>query len=257
MNFEDMTYPEIEEKQKSTKTVLIPFSILEEHGPHLPVSTDYDRALYVCSKAAEKTNVFCLPSIIGGICNKNYAYPGTISLSSETVTNIIKDTCKSLKDTGFERIIFVSGHGGSAHPNAINKALDELADKNISFHKVSGLMDEELNSLIETENDQHAGEKETSDMLVIKPGLVKMDKAVASFPKTHPPSDSPKIEFKKANPSGVFGDPTKATKEKGEKRLNNAIGNLVKVIEEMEAVQNMDEISSKLKAKLKKAKVIM
>ncbi len=233
MKFESMTWKEIEEKQKKVKIVIVPISPLEEHGPHLPVSVDYFRAYEVSEKAAEKANVFCLPPLILGCVSKGYAFPGTVSITKKTLRNIVIDICTSLKDTGFRNIIFVSGHGGSNHTSAIRDAIKKMHGKNILFYVVHDLEDKGLREkLIETAGDSHAGEKETSDMLYLAPDQVDMKKSVKSFPK-YPARNSPKVLFKKANPSGVFGDATKANRKKGEIMINNAIKNLVKVINKL------------------------
>jgi len=227
MNFEDMTWKEIEEKLKDTQTILVPLSPLEQHGPHLPVSTDYFRGYEVCKRAAEKTNVFCLPPMIMGLLNKMYNYPGAVSVSPATLEMFVKDICKSLKKTGFKKIIIISGHGGSHHPAAIKKALEKMGDKNIKFFKVSDLVDEELKErLFEIKEDKHAGEKETSEMIYLAEEKVKMNKAVSSFPKY--PKDIIPEDFKKINPTGVMGDATKATKKKERNILKLQYQNLLR-----------------------------
>lgn len=232
MIIENMTWKEIEDKLKQTQTILVPISPLEQHGLHLPISTDYDRAYEVAKRAAKQTNVFCIPPIILGNNKKGYAFPGTISVRPETLKNIIIDVCTSLRYTGFKKIIIVSGHWGTKHVESINKALEELDDKDILFVGVHKLVDEKIiKEIIETENDRHAGESETSDMLYLEEEQVQMDKAVASFPK-YPEEDVDYKEYKKINPTGITGDPTKATKEKGKIMIEEAIKNLVKLIKQ-------------------------
>ena len=230
MNFEKMTWKEIEEKLKETQTVVVPLSSLEQHGFHLPVSTDYFISYEVCKRAAEKTNVFCLPPIIIGQNRKGYPYPGTVSVKEGTLKNVVIDMCESLKYTGFKKIIIISGHGATKHVQAIKDALNELNDKQIVFFRVSELVGQLRKEIVEAEIDKHASEYETSVMLYLDEKAVDMSKAASYFPD-YPEGDVEAMEYKKANPVGVWGDPTKATKEKGEKFVEKAVETLVEIIE--------------------------
>ncbi|MDO8627150.1 MAG: creatininase family protein, partial [Candidatus Diapherotrites archaeon] len=125
MNFAEMSWKEIQEALKKTQTILVPLSPLEQHGPHLPVSTDYFRAFEICKSAAEKTKVFYLPPIIAGVLKKGYAFPGGVSTSPEALKIFVRDIIESLLFTGFKKILIVSGHGGTTH----NLAMREIISK--------------------------------------------------------------------------------------------------------------------------------
>ena len=116
-----MSWKKIESAQKKTKTVVVPISLLEEHGTHLPVSTDYLRAYEIAKRVKKK--FFLLPPIIIGNAGKGAAFPGTVSVSAQTLKRVIVEMCESLHFTGFRKIIIFSGHAGSAHNKAGERAM--------------------------------------------------------------------------------------------------------------------------------------
>jgi len=129
--FEQMSWKEIESAQKKTRTVVIPLSLLEEHGPHLPVSVDYLRAYEIAKRV--KKNFFLLPPIIIGNTGKySFAFPGTISISEKTLKRLIVEMCESLHFTGFRKIFVFSGHNGRKHSKAAEQAAGELRKKKIN-----------------------------------------------------------------------------------------------------------------------------
>ncbi len=228
MRIEDMTSEEIRNKQKETRTVIVPISPIEQHGPHLTISPDHLIGYEVSRKAAEETGVFCLPPLTLGYNHKGSSFPGTVSISTETLKSVVRDLCSSLERTGFRRIIIISGHAGGGHVRAIKETVE--GHDNISFFTVRDLTSKVVGGLIDTKDDRHAGEKETSLMLYLAPGHVRMDRAVSSFPDY--PDDITPEEYMRGNPSGVYGDPTKATKEKGEKLFRTAVEELAGIIGE-------------------------
>jgi creatinine amidohydrolase len=234
MNFETCSWTVIQAKLAGSPIGIVPISPLEEHGPHLPVSTDYYISYELARRAADKTGILCLPPIILGSNRKSFAYPGTVSISSETLALTIMDMWKSLRATGFHEIIFVSGHCGSGQLRAFEQVTREINDPGIHCFNLLQLLDKEmLDELIETPHDDHAGEMETSMMLYLDPSHVHMEKAAQSFPSY--PEEATAQEFMHSNPSGVNGDPTKATREKGKIIVDQAVRQLTKFIREIAA----------------------
>src|SRR3989338_8143117 len=128
--FEQMSWKEIESAQRKTRTVVIPISMLEEHGPHLPVSTDYLRPYEIAKRVKKK--FFLLPPIIIGNAGKGAAFPGTVSVSAQTLKRVIVEMCESLHFTGFRKIFVFSGHNGRKHSKAAEQAAGELRKKKIN-----------------------------------------------------------------------------------------------------------------------------
>ncbi|HBA72028.1 MAG TPA: creatininase, partial [Geobacter sp.] len=126
MIISDMTMPEFEAGLTRTRIVLIPFGSVEEHGPHLPLSTDTFEAYQVCIKAAERRPLFVAPPIHYGNCRSSACHPGTISITTTTLKSLFIDIVKSLRGHGLDTFIALSGHAGGAHGMALQDAGEEL-----------------------------------------------------------------------------------------------------------------------------------
>lgn len=216
MLIEEMTMTEFEEGLSSSRTVLIPFGSVEEHGPHLPLSTDTIEAYEVAKKASQQFPLFVAPPVHYGNCRSTACHPGTISISTVTLKSLFKDIVRSLRGHGLRNFIALSGHAGGAHCMALQEAGEELIaehdDIAIAVVTEFDLARQEGKGLIETPGDSHAGEIETSRILHSHPHLVH-----GSAPREFPgfPAGILVRDKRRYWPGGVWGDPGKATAEKG------------------------------------------
>lgn len=216
MLIEEITMTEFEEGLTRTRTVLLPFGSVEEHGPHLPLSTDTIEAYEICKKAAGQYPLFVAPPIHYGNCRSTACHPGTISISTLTLKSLFRDIVRSLRSHGLRNFIALSGHAGGAHCMALQDAGEELIaeyeDITVAVVTELELAREEGRGLIETAGDSHAGEIETSRILHSHPGLVK-----GSAPAENPmfPKGILVRDKRRYWPGGVWGDPGKASQEKG------------------------------------------
>ena len=150
---------------------------------------------------------------------------------------MIRDIVMSLHLLGLRFFMMLSGHAGELHMAALNEVGEELLEEipGISIAVLSE-MDLFLDKgvLVETEDDIHAGEIETSMMLYIRPELVKgrASKEYPTFPKPILVRDK-----RKYWPGGVWGDPSKASRDKGEKMINLAVNKVVDLIKKLESYQ--------------------
>jgi creatinine amidohydrolase len=235
MLIEEMTMAEFEEGLKSTRTVYIPFGSVEEHGNHLPLSTDTIQAYEVGKKAALKIPLFVAPPIHYGSCRSTSCHPGTISISTSTLKNLLKDIVRSFRSQGFINIIVVSGHAGGSHTMALLDAGEELIaeydDINIAILSEYDLARKEGKSIIETDGDAHAGEIETSRILHSHPSLVK-GKGEREFPDF--PVGILVRNKRKYWPNGVWGDPSKASAEKGRLVEEMVVKKIIEIVQNME-----------------------
>jgi creatinine amidohydrolase len=235
MIIEEMTMPEFEAGLLKTRIVLIPFGSVEEHGPHLPLSTDTFEAYQVCIKAAEQRPLFVAPPIHYGNCRSTSRHPGTISISTTTLKSIFKDIVQSLRSHGLHTFIAVSGHAGGSHCAALQEAGEELIAlyDDISVAVVTEfLLARELGKeLIETPGDCHAGEIETSRIMYSHPGLVK-GTAPAEYPDF--PVGILVRDKRRHWPGGVWGDPGKASAAKGADIEKLVVEGLLKLIRNIE-----------------------
>ncbi len=216
MLIEELTMNEFEEGLTRTRTVLLPFGSVEEHGPHLPLSTDTIQAYEVCKKAAGQYPLFVAPPVHYGNCRSTACHPGTISISTLTLKYIFKDIVRALRGQGMRNFIALSGHAGGAHCMALQDAgeemISEYQDIGIAVITELDLARDEGRELIETPGDSHAGEIETSRILHSHPGLVK-GSAPAEYPSF--PKGVLVRDKRRYWPGGVWGDPAKASAGKG------------------------------------------
>jgi creatinine amidohydrolase len=233
---EEMTMPEFEAGLAQTRIVLIPFGSVEQHGPHLPLSTDTFEAYQVCLKAAERRPLFVAPPVHYGNCRSTSCHPGTISISTTTLKSLFKDIVQSLRNHGLKTFVAVSGHAGGAHCMALQEAGEELI---ANFNDISVAVVTEFllardlgKNIIETAGDCHAGEIETSRIMHSHPALVK-GSAAAEYPTF--PAGILVRDKRRHWPGGVWGDPGKASAAKGahiEELVVDGLLNLVRNIEE-------------------------
>ena len=236
MIIEEMTMKEFEEGLERTRTVLIPFGAVEEHGSHLPLSTDTIQAYEVGKKAAEQVSLFVAPPIHYGNCRSTSTHPGTISIQTATLKALTKDIVNSLRQQGMKNFIILTGHAGGAHKMALQDAGEELIaqfqDITMAVVTEFDLASKEDATLIETFGDSHAGEIETSRIMHTHPHLVK-GSALREFPTF--PMGILVRDKRKYWPNGVWGDPSKASAEKGRQIEAVVVRRVIALVREIES----------------------
>lgn len=233
--FERMRHPELAAAIERRALVLVPFGQTEEHGPHLPVYTDWLIARRVSEAAAERVGEEVPTVLMNGIM---YGYstehlthwPGTIRLHQEIVVGIVRDLCASLGEMGFRKIILVSNHGH--HYGLVRMVIRRLWDENrldvaavFPYNLVGDVFNEV--SKAGPEGSCHAGEFETSVMLHLVPEDVDMSDVTSNDRLTAGHGFPSSGVFwstwnRQQSQSGVYGDPTVASAETG-KRLFEAM----------------------------------
>lgn len=238
MIIETMTMVEFEEGLKQTRTVFIPFGSVEEHGSHLPLSTDTIQAYEVGKKAALVVPLFVAPPVHYGSCRSTSCHPGTISITTATLKALMKDIVRSLYSQGMRNFVILTGHAGGAHRMALQDAgeelLPEIPDIKIAVVTEYELACKEGKGIIETEGDAHAGEIETSRIMHTHPHLVKGlgEREFPSFPIGILVRNK-----RKYWPNGVWGDPAKATGEKGQQLEELVVKKIVELVATIEQFQ--------------------
>ncbi|WP_305041010.1 creatininase family protein [Geoalkalibacter sp.] len=235
----EITMPEFEAALQRTRTVLIPFGALEEHGEHLPLGTDTMQAEDVCRRLAERRPVFVAPPVHYGVCRSTGCHPGTVSITTETLKALAIDLVSDLYRNGLRFFVLISGHAGGTHNAALLDAgevlLKRLPEAQIAVITEYDLAAGEGRDLIETPGDAHAGEIETSRILHTRPQLVKgCGRAeTPSFPKGILVRDK-----RRHWPGGVHGDPTRASAEKGFRIETLVVDALERLVMQLEAARD-------------------
>ncbi len=201
-------------------TAVVPIGSVEQHGPHLPVGTDYFQAQALAKAVAEALDAFLLPAIPFSTCyeHKCEGKFGGIFISPKTLYILVEDVVHSLKAQGFKRVILILGHGGIFITAPAVRELNALYDDLLVIN-ITPPISEKTKSVLENKAGEiHAGESETSIILNLKEHLVKKElltKDIDFIP------DCPReflnyASLQEISPDGIWGMPSLASKEKGE-----------------------------------------
>ncbi len=251
---EELSWKDVENYLANGNLILLPVGSIEQHGPHLPVGTDSMIAQYLAEKAAQECNVLVAPAVKYAISLNHIDFPGTVTLRPETLIEVIADVCRCLSHHGFKKILIVNGHGGNnaTLDVAIVKVKCELRDT-IVGQVYPGHLPKECEGLLEDTMRAHADEGETSMILAIAPELVKMERAKQEIPVSSSGLfifETSKIlsqttsfglpRTKSVSPSGILGNASLGTPDKGKRLFDAQIKDLVGQIERLKAVNLKD-----------------
>jgi creatinine amidohydrolase len=242
MRLNEMTWPEVEACAGRMVAVL-PLAAIEQHGPHLAVSTDTAivNAIGRRVEAGMPNDIVLCPAMPFGSSHHHLAFAGTMSLSAELFTRVVAELAQSLIKGGFRRIVLLNGHGGNITPikqalAILSHDLDETAQPNIALVTYWELAGKAYagETPMESPALSHACEYETSLMLHLYPERVRMEQAKrARRPASNGyvpwEEDEPyrgvtlfkKTQFISSN--GSSGEPQKGTAEKGEKLFEQTV----------------------------------
>ena len=197
----DQAWPDV----RTDAVLLVPLGSTEQHGPHLPLSTDTDIAVGICTRlAGARTDVVVAPAIAIGASGEHQDFPGTLSIGHEALTTLLVELVRSASTT-FDRIAIVNAHGGNAS----------------ALRNVTELMHREGRVIVAWSasydgGDAHAGRGETSLMLALRPELVGADRAPGDVrPLRDLMPDLRRAGVRAVSPSGVLGDPRDASAAEG------------------------------------------
>ncbi|MBU4502926.1 MAG: creatininase family protein [Nanoarchaeota archaeon] len=244
VNYEELTWEEIRDIDKD-RVVILPIATIEDHGPHLPVNTDGIITKVLCEKLAESMpdETILLPIVTYGYSPHHEDFPGSLNIGYDTLIRYVVDIGKDLAKHGFKRLLIVNGHGSNGAPVEIaHKRINYETDGKIlcaSCFYLSG--DKSVKAISKVRKSKfpggmgHACELETSLMLVVRPDLVKMDKARKDM--NYPEDTDLFMDWSDGalsfmpfwstiSETGTAGDPTVATKKTGDFLLKVAVDEL-------------------------------
>jgi creatinine amidohydrolase len=248
VHWEELTGPDfLEAIQRSQGTCLLPFGILEKHGPHMPIGSDLLNARYAALHAAEQQYAVVFPEYYFGQISEARHEPGTIAYSRDLQLALLQATTDEMARNGCKKILIVNGHGGNGSllPYFAQSQLDKPHDY------VVYLFDQRTPATggpkRKTSIDAHAGESETSKMMIVRPDLQHQDRAT---------SESGADQHRLNLPEGVYtgiwwyarfpdhyaGEGSAATRELGDYQMKWWVDSVSKVIVAIKA----DDVSLKL-----------
>lgn len=220
----ELKWPEIEATlQEGTDTIILPLGATEQHGPHLPLDTDTRLATALAKRVAHRLgNTLVAPAVPVGPSEEHTGFPGTISISPDTLTNLLRDYVSSFGAEGFERVVILPGHGGwfpiveAAYPE-LTRAGEIKVVAVTGLQQYLDLLQEGL-KVAGVDVDEpvvHAGASETSMLLALDSSLVG-DK----LPEGHTGTVSAATLYEEGietyDENGVLGDAQPATAGAGE-----------------------------------------
>ena len=251
----EMTWPEIREASEQQRVVLLPVGVIEQHGYHLPTQVDTFLADQICRLAAAEMadRAIVVPPIAHGFVPHHMDFPGTITVRAQVFIDYVVDVCKSIVSHGFTKLLIFNGHGGNTSVLDVAAKVVTLDTGGFCAFISHWELEPVKRAMAEIRESPpaggtlHADEYETSVYLAIDEAGVQMNKAVCEY--RVPDSRYFWIDmfgggdritsarfiepWSSFTESGVAGDPTLATRDKGEHLVRAAVRGLVDLVSEM------------------------
>jgi creatinine amidohydrolase len=247
---------------KSNQTCILPIGILEKHGPHVPIGSDLIQVREWSARATKREYAVVFPDYFYGQINEARHQPGTFALSERVVWDLLEATCDEIGRNGFKKIVIINGHGGN--PQMIRYFIQTRLEKQRNYAVYffepgsDSVYRKQLSALHKSDaaGDQHAGERETSSLLYLRPDLVKMDSANNESGANQKRLDIPNVytaiwwyaDF----PNHYAGDGAKATKELGQLVSEHFIDGLVSALKAVKADTKTLELQKEFFDRVKK-----
>src|SRR6202140_1644724 len=235
--WEELTATDFREAiQQAKGTCLLPFGILEKHGPHLPLGTDLLNVRYASLEAVRTEYAILFPEYYFGQIFEAKHEPGTVAYSMELQLKLLQETTDEMARNGCKKIVIVNGHGGNGHllPFFAQAQLDR--PRNYVVYVLDGERSHPGGPPKKSTGiDYHAGENETSNTMVSRPDLVHLDRAAGESGTDQKRVNLPDdvytgIWWYGRFPNHYSGDGSVATRELGEWNMNNWIVATVEAI---------------------------
>lgn len=213
----DLAWPEVAERAAAGAVLAVPLGATEQHGPHLPLSTDTDLAVALCARlASARPDVLVAPAVGYGSSGEHAGFAGTLSIGQAATEQLVLELGRSATRS-FRHLLFVSAHGGNAAPVSRAVAALRSGSRDVSLFQPRW------------EGDPHAGHPETALQLALDPARVRMDRAVPGDPRPLA-ALLPELAahgVRAVSRTGVLGDPTGATAAQGAALLDDLAGQLI------------------------------
>jgi creatinine amidohydrolase len=257
VHWEELTGPDfVRAIQKSENTCVLPFGIIEKHGPQLPLGTDLINVRYAALHAAEKEYAIVFPEYYFGQIFEARQQPGTVAYSAQLQMQLLQETTDEMARNGCKKILVLNGHGGNSSflPYFAQSQLATPHDY-VVYVFTHGDMPPGRPAL-KTKTDMHAGESETSHTMISRPDLVHMDRATQeSGADLHrldlPPGVYTGIWWYARFPNHYAGEGAAANRELGQFDMNawtEQAANVIRAIKsDQESLKLQNEFFEKAK----------
>lgn len=232
--WQDLSWPEVVGAVARSPYAVLPFGAIEEHGPHLPLGTDAMAAESLCALIAERADLLELPVMPYGQVWSLEHFDGSLSVSDATLVAMITELAGGLQRVGVKGLVLLSAHLGNAA--ALKKATRALEESGglpviaLTYPGLASVATQVRESPESHPGIMHADELETSIMLALHGDVVRMGAAVSEYPEYPAHFDVGAVRWDTVSDSGVFGDATAATAEKGEVIIDHVVTTAVELI---------------------------
>lgn len=248
MLLENLTWPEVKKLKWSRTLVLVPLGSFEQHGPHLPLTTDTDIVTAIARRLEQMRpkNLLCLPTLWPGHSTHHLFFPGTLSVSQAPYMQLVIELCRSIVKMGGQKVFLLNGHGGNDVPirATLRELKTEFPKTKFVFASYWSLAGQTIKEVRQSGPGGlgHACEMETSLMLHLHPDRVKARLAKKNGPRHTDPYRKADMqysrpvyfvnEFHEVTKTGTIGEPKLATAEKGKRFLNGIVREVTTFVDE-------------------------
>jgi creatinine amidohydrolase len=213
-----------DEQRRNAEIAVLPIGSFEQHGNYLPLITDTAIAVTICRELAAAYSIFELPPITISCSHEHSAWPGTVSLSAQTLISIVSDISNSVHQSGISALVLVNGHGGNYLLGNIVQEANSQGSRMALFPSNDAWKDARSAAQLEStmHEDMHAGEIETSILLYAHPELVREGYETADWVA----DDRRHLLVKGMTAytrSGVIGRPSLSSADKGKAVLDSLV----------------------------------
>ena len=240
--------------EMSNQTCILPIGILEKHGPHVPIGSDLIQVREWAARATKKEYSVVFPDYFYGQINEARHQYGSFALPERIVWDLLEATCDEIARNGFSKIVIINGHGGN--PELIRYFIQTRLEKRRNYAVYffepgsDSVYRKKMSELHKSDpaGDQHAGERETSSLLYLRPDLVKMDSASNESGANQKRLDIPNVYtaiwWYADYPNHYAGEGAKATRELGQLVNEHYIESLVKALKAIKADKKTLELQN-------------
>ena len=236
MQIANLTTCDIDDYLKKSKTIILPFGSLEQHGPHLPCGTDTFIAERIALEASKEHQFMVAPVLPFGFSpGLHPQMTGTVTISAITYITLVKEILDNLTRSGFSKFVCITGHGMNFSPlkTAVMDFLNENNGKALvlGYWEIDEVMAEKQK--LNDDNGVHCTVMETSMMMYLLPDMVDMGKSIDEYNKTSYLLG--KKEIRKISKSGIIANTRNSTVHKGELYFNAAVRGLSRIAKTLDA----------------------
>ena len=248
--------------KQSDSTCILPIGILEKHGPHAPIGSDLIHVREWAARSTKKEYAVVFPDFYYGQINESRHQYGTFALPERVVWDLLEATCDEIGRNGFKKILIINGHGGN--PQMIRYFIQTRLEKQRNYAvyffepSADSAYRKQLDALHKSDQatDQHAGERETSTLLYLRPDLVKMDSATNepgnNLNRLNIPNVYTAIWWYSDYPNHYAGEGAKATAALGKFITEHTISQLVTAIKDVKADKKTLQLQNEFFDRVKK-----